>query len=124
MDSITCPQCGRTSYHPEDVRQKYCGACHQFHETMAMLRVADEKCRLARGHISQRLRQCVLAAIFCAVAGMFAAQCYLRFGGAMNLLPVPVDVGCFLINANMAFTHYKNRRAFEKLHELATSAFR
>lgn len=32
--SITCPQCGRTSYHPRDVQEKYCGACHQFHETM------------------------------------------------------------------------------------------
>lgn len=26
--SITCPRCGRTSYHPEDIRQGYCGACH------------------------------------------------------------------------------------------------
>jgi hypothetical protein len=33
-DSITCPQCGRTSYHPEDVRQRYCGSCHQFHSDM------------------------------------------------------------------------------------------
>lgn len=26
--SITCPKCGRTSHHPEDVRWGYCGACH------------------------------------------------------------------------------------------------
>lgn len=26
--SITCPRCGRTSFHPEDVKQKYCGYCH------------------------------------------------------------------------------------------------
>lgn len=25
--SITCPRCARTSYHPEDVAQGYCGAC-------------------------------------------------------------------------------------------------
>lgn len=25
--SITCPVCGRTSYHPEDVRFGYCSAC-------------------------------------------------------------------------------------------------
>lgn len=25
--SITCPACGRTSHHPEDLRQGYCGAC-------------------------------------------------------------------------------------------------
>lgn len=28
--SITCPRCRRTSWHPEDVRQGYCGACHAF----------------------------------------------------------------------------------------------
>lgn len=28
--AITCPKCGRTSWHPEDVRQGYCGACHEF----------------------------------------------------------------------------------------------
>ena len=27
-ESITCPRCGRTSFHPEDVRQGYCGHCH------------------------------------------------------------------------------------------------
>lgn len=32
--SITCPQCGRTSYHPRDIEEKYCGACHAFHEDM------------------------------------------------------------------------------------------
>ena len=26
-ESITCPVCGRTSHHPEDVRQGYCGYC-------------------------------------------------------------------------------------------------
>lgn len=28
--SFTCPKCGMTSYHPEDVRQGYCGSCHEF----------------------------------------------------------------------------------------------
>ena len=32
--SITCPQCGRTSYHPQDIRHAYCGWCHQWHDTM------------------------------------------------------------------------------------------
>lgn len=27
---FTCPRCGRTSWHPEDKRQGYCGACHAF----------------------------------------------------------------------------------------------
>lgn len=26
----TCPRCGRTSYHPEDLYHGYCGACHDF----------------------------------------------------------------------------------------------
>jgi hypothetical protein len=30
--AITCPRCGRTSYNPNDIAQRYCGACHRFHE--------------------------------------------------------------------------------------------
>ena len=30
--SITCPHCGKTSYHPEDIKYRYCGACYRFHE--------------------------------------------------------------------------------------------
>lgn len=26
--SFTCPRCGRTSYHPDDVANNYCGNCH------------------------------------------------------------------------------------------------
>lgn len=26
--SFTCPRCGRTSYHPRDMAEGYCGACH------------------------------------------------------------------------------------------------
>lgn len=33
--SITCPQCGRTSYNPTDVKLRYCGACHKFHSAIA-----------------------------------------------------------------------------------------
>lgn len=28
--SITCPKCHRTSHHPQDVEQGYCGACHDW----------------------------------------------------------------------------------------------
>lgn len=28
--SITCPRCGRTSYHPKDVEYGYCGNCHDY----------------------------------------------------------------------------------------------
>jgi len=29
--SITCPTCHLTSYNPSDIRENYCGFCHQFH---------------------------------------------------------------------------------------------
>jgi hypothetical protein len=28
--SITCPVCGRTSHNPNDVREGYCGFCHDW----------------------------------------------------------------------------------------------
>lgn len=31
-ETITCPQCGMTSYSLNDVRERYCGNCHQFHD--------------------------------------------------------------------------------------------
>ncbi|HEV7405194.1 MAG TPA: hypothetical protein VGO11_19780 [Chthoniobacteraceae bacterium] len=30
--SIECPRCHRVSYSPDDIRHRYCGACHEFHE--------------------------------------------------------------------------------------------
>jgi len=32
--SITCPKCGMVSYNQNDVENKYCGNCHQFHSDM------------------------------------------------------------------------------------------
>jgi hypothetical protein len=29
-ESITCPNCGRTSHNPTDVREGYCGYCHDW----------------------------------------------------------------------------------------------
>lgn len=28
--SITCPVCGMRSYHPMDIRDGYCGRCHDW----------------------------------------------------------------------------------------------
>ena len=28
--SITCPKCGMTSYNPNDIREGYCGNCHDW----------------------------------------------------------------------------------------------
>jgi hypothetical protein len=33
-DAICCPMCGRVSHSPADVEQRYCGACHLFHDEM------------------------------------------------------------------------------------------
>lgn len=30
LATITCPECGRTSHHPEDVKHGYCGNCHTY----------------------------------------------------------------------------------------------
>jgi len=30
--SITCLTCGSSSFHAQDIAQKYCGHCHVFHE--------------------------------------------------------------------------------------------
>ena len=34
--SITCHVCGRTSHHPKDVMERYCGYCHVFHSDPVM----------------------------------------------------------------------------------------
>ena len=33
-ESIFCKVCGRESWHPQEVKQKYCGNCNQFHNIM------------------------------------------------------------------------------------------
>jgi hypothetical protein len=30
IPSITCPVCVRTSYNPNDIKEGYCGACHDY----------------------------------------------------------------------------------------------
>lgn len=38
---IACRLCGMQSFHPEDVRQRYCGCCHQFHDIMEVAIALD-----------------------------------------------------------------------------------
>jgi hypothetical protein len=33
---IVCPKCGMVSHNPNDVRERYCGNCHSFHDQMAI----------------------------------------------------------------------------------------
>lgn len=32
-ESFTCPRCGMTSYNPNDIREGYCGNCHDWTRT-------------------------------------------------------------------------------------------
>ncbi len=32
-DAIKCLKCGLTSYNPNDAIHKYCGNCHEYHES-------------------------------------------------------------------------------------------
>lgn len=29
-ESFTCPRCGMTRHNPDDVREGYCGSCHDW----------------------------------------------------------------------------------------------
>lgn len=31
QDYILCLVCKAKSFHPEDIKQRYCGRCHQYH---------------------------------------------------------------------------------------------
>ena len=37
--AIRCKGCGLVSYHPEDVRQRFCGFCHTFHNEIPVSKV-------------------------------------------------------------------------------------
>lgn len=39
--AFTCPRCGRTSHSPDDEREGYCGACHDWtgHDSRLRLRL-------------------------------------------------------------------------------------
>ncbi len=36
QESYTCPKCGMTSYHPDDVKHEYCGNCHKTRRELEM----------------------------------------------------------------------------------------
>lgn len=42
LPSICCPLCGRTSHHPVDIAEGYCGACHQI--TRGLVTRPCERC--------------------------------------------------------------------------------
>lgn len=50
-ESITCSACGRTSYNVNDVKMKYCGACHLWLDTCCDF--CGEHNGFARDYIAQ-----------------------------------------------------------------------
>lgn len=45
MDRYMCPRCGCVSHNPNDIEQKYCGACHRFEETSAEAANSENRVR-------------------------------------------------------------------------------
>lgn len=43
LPAIKCLVCGRTSNHPDDVKNLYCGYCHEFHEIREQLKRANQE---------------------------------------------------------------------------------
>ena len=39
---IVCPKCGMVSHNPNDVRERYCGNCHAFHDDL-LLEMSDKQ---------------------------------------------------------------------------------
>jgi hypothetical protein len=39
--AIMCLTCGAVSHNPHDVQQRYCGACHRFHDAPEIYRPHD-----------------------------------------------------------------------------------
>lgn len=61
---ITCPQCSMTSYHPEDIRQGYCGNCH--HWTSEPLDLTDLPVVQAIASYFQQTSKPLNATVMCA----------------------------------------------------------
>jgi ribosomal protein L37AE/L43A len=36
QDSITCPECDKTSHNKGDIKNEYCGSCKMYHADMAI----------------------------------------------------------------------------------------
>jgi hypothetical protein len=52
---FTCPDCGRTSHNPTDVRERYCGACHTFPEDRATAAYLERRERAASDCQAERI---------------------------------------------------------------------
>lgn len=46
--SICCPRCNRESFNPNDITQRYCGSCHDFHQALSPERDSDGQRNVSR----------------------------------------------------------------------------
>lgn len=54
--SITCPTCNRTSHNPNDVNERYCGNCHNWHENMIGQLATEAEQGYSRSQLRRRER--------------------------------------------------------------------
>ncbi len=53
-DSITCPTCGRTSHNVNDVREGYCGNCHDWTTPPAIVSMKpDDPTAIPHAHMDE-----------------------------------------------------------------------
>lgn len=67
VDHVECPKCGRISYNKTDIKNKYCGACHEFHDLRSEVEdqrsnIEDQRSKRSRifsrgWFISQKIRK-------------------------------------------------------------------
>jgi hypothetical protein len=53
LPNTTCPYCHRTSYHLDDVKHRYCGACNRFYDAATIALEAA----VVRAHVVGQLRR-------------------------------------------------------------------
>lgn len=54
--TVTCPVCGMTTAHPEDVREGYCAECHDWTSPPAVMRDFASDTGIETGHVARALR--------------------------------------------------------------------
>jgi len=56
--SITCPECGMTSYHPKDIEYGYCGNCHAYTSIEGILRreIGDRRYERLEAILKERVQ--------------------------------------------------------------------
>lgn len=119
--SFTCPICGRTSWHPQDVEHGYCGACHAYTaEPLPLDELRPWHCPFcgyacdtaspARGH-EQPCTGSVSICLRCAEVAVFIVNAY----GIRLRVPTDAEAAQLTLDAGIL-------RARESIHEAKARA--